>query len=80
MSNQQNKAKKFPARAVADKEEHEASDKPFTLWHDVLKKHNDGKIPKKGTPEYEKVKAIYDELKQRGIDKRNTSIPNSNTY
>jgi hypothetical protein len=81
MSNQQNKAKIYPTHTNATEEqEHNTAEKPFTLWHDVLKKHNGGKIPKKGTDEYEKVKAIYDELKQKGINKRNTSIPNSNTY
>lgn len=52
-------------------QDHPATDKSVApLWHDVLKKHNGGKIPKKGTPEYDKVRAIYDELKQRGMNKR----------
>jgi hypothetical protein len=40
-------------------------------WRQALMKFNEGKqfsIPKKGTKEYEKVRAIYDEMKEPKID------------
>ena len=77
MSNQ-NTQKTFPTHTDS-KEPHELKPStPLTLWHDVLKKHNGGKVPKKGTEEYTKVKAIYDELKQRGINKKNEASSNTN--
>ena len=72
MSNQKTK-KTFPTHTETQETHEVKQSAPLTLWHDVLKKHNNGKIPKKGTDEYTKVKAIYDDLKQRGINKKNSN-------
>ena len=72
-----NTKKVFPTHTEAQ-EPHELKPSPLTLWHDVLKKHNGGKVPKKGSDEYTKVKTIYDELKQRGINKKAEANNNTN--
>ena len=73
-----NKKQVFPTHTEAEEQHDLKPSTPLTLWHDVLKKHNNSKIPKKGSDEYIKVKAIYDELKQRGINKKAEANNNSN--